>query len=158
MGMMKINGGMSKPNQAIKHVAKKTEWKCVQCGSCCFMYGCMVPASDDDLARWKEQGRDDILEKAKVVTDPKTGRIIAAELWFNPHTGREYVYCPWIKRKPKGKAAWLRKWKDADKVCVKPPQLQRPAAGVDKQDRVICMIHDTKPQYCRDYICRKHKK
>ena len=42
------------------------------------MYGCMVPASDQDLARWEREGRTDILEKAKVITDPRTGRIIAA--------------------------------------------------------------------------------
>jgi len=110
---------------------KKPEWKCVQCGKCCFMYGCMVPASDEDLARWESEGRQDILEKAKVITDPKTGRIIAAELWFNPQTGREYVYCPWIKRKQ---------------------------SLIGKKEKIICLIHDTKPQYCRDYICRKHLK
>ena len=103
---------------------KKPEWKCIQCGKCCFMYGCMIPASDEDLARWKRQGRRDILEKVRVIRDPGTGRITAAECWFDPHTGREYIYCPWIKRIDKGK--------------------------------VKCMIHDTKPSYCREYICRKH--
>jgi len=109
----------------------KPEWKCVQCGKCCFMYGCMVPASDADLERWKSEGRQDILEKAKVVTDPKTGRIIAAELWFNPQTGREYVYCPWIRKKK---------------------------SLISGREKAVCLIHDTKPQYCRDYVCRKHLK
>lgn len=111
-------------------VGKKPEWKCIQCGSCCFMYGCMVPASEEDLARWEREGRNDILEKAKVITDPKTGRIIAAELWFDPNTGREYIYCPWIRSNGKE----------------------------GKSKRVTCLIHSTKPQYCRDYICRKHQK
>ena len=116
--------------------SKKPEWKCVQCGSCCFMYGCMVPASDDDLARWDAEGRQDIREKAKVITDPKTGRIIAAELWFNPHTGREYIYCPWIKRRKSMLGRLVKRGKQ----------------------KVVCQIHNTKPQYCRDYICRKHVK
>jgi Fe-S-cluster containining protein len=111
-------------------VGKKPEWKCIQCGRCCFMYGCMVPASNDDLARWEKEGRTDILNKAKVIIDPKTGRIIAAELWFDPHTRKEYIYCPWITSNGK--------------------------EGKDK--RVTCQIHSTKPQYCRDYICRKHVK
>jgi hypothetical protein len=91
----------------------------------------MVPASDEDLTRWRKQGRDDILEKAKVITDPKTGRIIAAELWFNPHTCREYIYCPWIKRK-KGRFSG--------------------------KEKVVCQIHERKTEYCMDYICRKHQK
>jgi Fe-S-cluster containining protein len=90
----------------------------------------MVPASDEDLERWKLEGRQDILEKARVITDPKTGKIIAAELWFDPQTKREYVYCPWIKSNGK----------------------EGPAK------RITCQIHATKPQYCRDYICRKHLK
>ncbi len=101
------------------------KWKCMQCGQCCFMYGCMIPATDQDLERWKRQGRHDILEKVRVIRDPKTGAITAAECWFNPFTKKEYVYCPWIKR---------------------------------KGDKVFCLIHDTKPQYCIDYICRKHPK
>jgi len=105
---------------------QKPEWKCIQCGKCCFMYGCMIPASDDDLARWKKQGRQDILDMAMIARDPKTNRIIAAELWWDRSTGREFVYCPWIKKKKDGK--------------------------------VYCQIHDTKPQYCRDYICRKYSK
>jgi len=83
----------------------------------------MIPASDEDLSRWEKEGRQDILEKVKIARDPDTGRITAAELWFNPATGRSYVYCPWIRR---------------------------------RKDRVECLIHDTKPQYCKEYICRKH--
>ena len=132
--------GMDKPNKAVMPSEK---WKCVQCGRCCMMYGCMIPASDGDLARWEKEGRKDILEKAKVITDPKTGRIIAAELWFNPATGREYIYCPWIKRDQKG--SLIRKLK-ADKTTE------------GSNGKVICLIHGTKPQYCRDYICRKHLK
>lgn len=102
---------------------KKPEWKCVQCGRCCFDYGCMISATDEDLARWKRDGRHDILEKAKVIT--KGGRVIAAELWFNPMTRREYMYCPFLKK---------------------------------EGNRTRCLIQDTKPQYCKDYICRRHMK
>ena len=106
------------------------EWKCVQCGKCCFMYGCMIPATDEDLARWERQGRRDILEKIRVITDPKTGKTIAAECWFDPYSKKEYIYCPWIK-----------------------------SNGKEGRDRKVkCQIHDTKPQYCIDYICRKHVK
>jgi Fe-S-cluster containining protein len=86
----------------------------------------MIAATDEDLSRWKREGRQDILDKVKVIADPKTGRVIAADLWFNPATGKEYVYCPWLRRNRDGKAA--------------------------------CLIHGTKPQYCRDYVCRRHVK
>jgi len=99
---------------------KTAGWKCMQCGKCCFNYGTCIAATNNDIARWKRQGRRDILEKARLITDP-TGKIIAAECWFDPHTGKEYACCPWIKR---------------------------------KGDRVCCMIHETKPQYCVDYMCR----
>lgn len=113
-----------------KPVTKKPVWKCVQCGSCCFMYGCMVPATDEDMTRWKQEGRQDLLDMTMVIRDPGMGRIIAAELWFHPQTRKEYIYCPWIKK-------------------------QKSILGKQK---TICQIHDTKPQYCRDYICRKHLK
>ncbi|RLI97925.1 MAG: hypothetical protein DRO99_02055 [Candidatus Aenigmatarchaeota archaeon] len=117
------------------------EWKCVQCGKCCFMYGTMIPATDQDMERWEKEGRNDILDRTKVIRDPATGRIIAAELWFDPYTGKSYAYCPWIKRKK-------------ERAGLK----QRDKSGNPSGDKVYCQIHDTKPQYCRDYICRRHLK
>lgn len=103
--------------------AKKPEWECVQCGRCCMDYGGFLSATDEDIVRWKREGRHNILEKVKIIRSGE--RVIAAELWFNPISGREYIYCPFLKR---------------------------------EGNRTKCLIYETRPQVCRDYICRKHLK
>lgn len=72
------------------------EFECKGCGRCCLEYGGMLPATVDDVKRWREEGRSDILNMARMLW--KNGTLIGAELWFDPNTRRELFSCPWLKR------------------------------------------------------------
>jgi Fe-S-cluster containining protein len=100
-----------------------TEFECRQCGRCCMGYGGMLTATHDDVKRWREEGRSDILRTAKMVW--KGGNLEYAELWFDPTTGKELFNCPWLKR---------------------------------EGDKASCSIHETRPQVCRSYFCKRHVK
>jgi len=72
-------------NQSIK------KGKCLQCGNCCQVYG-HIDLTDEDISRWKNQGRFDILRHVDE-TDPDNG-------WINPRTGDNYLSgrCPWLRK------------------------------------------------------------
>lgn len=72
------------------------KFNCHCCGHCCLMLidaynGCV---SDDDLQRWKLQGREDIL--AWIVTlDLGPGNQLHTA-WVDPETGEDVERCPWL--------------------------------------------------------------
>jgi Fe-S-cluster containining protein len=66
----------------------------------------MIGASPEDLARWEKEGRQDLLGMAKIMHN-RRGEIVGAELWFDPKTGRELMYCPWLRREGSGKCTCL---------------------------------------------------
>jgi len=100
---------------------------CTQCGRCCTNANFMgsMQASREDVARWRREKRDDILQYAYVY-DYKAGSIgdtydfPFADLWLSPRTGHELERCPFVRK-------------------------------VRGQDRYTCTIYDTRPQACRDY-------
>lgn len=65
---------------------------CTQCGRCCTNPNFMLTlsATREDLDRWKQEGRYDILEWAEEFEG------MGADLWFDPITGEEQEQCPFV--------------------------------------------------------------
>jgi Fe-S-cluster containining protein len=105
---------------------------CDQCGLCCLYYRGTNWAHKEDLVRWFDEGRKDILQYVGIST-PAGERVTADTLrredlarienisgWVEPGTGRELHPCPFL-----------------EKVGT---NLYR------------CAIHATKPLTCRKFI------
>ena len=100
---------------------------CTQCGRCCTNPHFMgtMEASASDIARWRKDDRQDILQYADV-HDWKPGSageamgFAFADLWMSPRTGNDMLRCPFVRK-------------------------------VRNQDRYTCTIYDTRPEVCREY-------
>ena len=68
------------------------KFKCIQCGHCCLnLYDAYsTTAYEEDLVRWEDEGRRDILEY-----------IVDADLWISHRTGEEVTRCPWLRKLPR---------------------------------------------------------
>lgn len=66
----------------------KSPTTCRQCGQCCESFGGHLQASSHDQARWREQGRHDLLER--------TNRL--GWIWVDPETKQLVSPCPHIDR------------------------------------------------------------
>jgi Fe-S-cluster containining protein len=62
---------------------------CTQCGSCCKKYGMRLEASALDIARWRLEGRHDILSRVGIMAD-------GGLLWVDEHGGRAGA-CPFLE-------------------------------------------------------------
>jgi Fe-S-cluster containining protein len=112
------------------------ERKCERCGSCCVQLGDLFNVSKEDIERWVNEMRSDILWYCDGWNDSCFDMLLSdrgglirylseglnMEMWFNPQNGYELFLCPFL-RKTYGKAQFE------------------------------CLIHNTKPDLCRDYIC-----
>jgi Fe-S-cluster containining protein len=62
---------------------------CLCCGRCCESFGGHLHASKRDLARWKAEGREDLLRRVSAI----------GWLWMDPVTGRLALDgCPFLVR------------------------------------------------------------
>lgn len=70
---------------------------CKQCGECCIRYNGTLSATGNDIARWKREGRDDIL---KYVDIYDFGDFEAGDLWFNFNRKdyAELARCPFLRK------------------------------------------------------------
>lgn len=68
---------------------------CACCGKCCLYFGGHLHASDRDLARWKREGRDDLLARVN-----RLGWI-----WVDPVTKQLVDPCPFLT--PDGPERWV---------------------------------------------------
>lgn len=74
-------------------------FNCTNCGKCCVdsLYMGTLSAVEEDLARWEDAERYDILDTAYIFYwgDHRT-----ADLWMDPKTGDENISdtCPWVKK------------------------------------------------------------
>jgi Fe-S-cluster containining protein len=66
----------------------RTPFECKQCGKCCLKAGNCLQATQSDIDRWEEQGRDDILELAW-----------SGDLWVD-YEHKEAMRCPWLRKLP----------------------------------------------------------
>jgi Fe-S-cluster containining protein len=66
--------------------------QCKRCGRCCREAHGSLNATPEDITRWRNQHREDILSHAYVFS---TGD---ADLWFDPISGEELGQCPFLKK------------------------------------------------------------
>jgi len=66
------------------------KFRCIQCGHCCLELDAHnTSAQEEDVVRWKKEGRWDILEY-----------VVAGDLWISPRTNRDVNRCPWLRKLP----------------------------------------------------------
>ena len=97
-----------------------SRFKCVQCGRCCLQYGGYIFATEDDLKRWEQEGRKDILQYTMPYL--RNGKRDGADLWFDPKTRRELIYCPFLEKKGSKYFCLIQKTKPRycrDYICRK---------------------------------------
>lgn len=100
-------------------------FECRRCGRCCLKFGEELPATEQDIDRWVDAGRDDILAYVQTMS---FGDDTIYELWFSPQTGRQVLRCPWL-RKMRGKDRYERRIYDVrPDVCRQYPVSKRQAA------------------------------
>jgi Fe-S-cluster containining protein len=68
--------------------AEKAPPACRQCGQCCESFGGHLQASPHDLARWRAQGRHDLIDR--------TNRL--GWIWVDPGTKQLVSPCPHLDR------------------------------------------------------------
>ncbi|MEW6489483.1 MAG: YkgJ family cysteine cluster protein [Thermodesulfobacteriota bacterium] len=61
---------------------------CRACGMCCEEFGDTLAAEEADLARWRAEGRRDLLARVGE----------GGALWIDPETGRALDHCPFLAR------------------------------------------------------------
>jgi Fe-S-cluster containining protein len=75
------------------------EFNCKQCGNCCLnLYVCEEgSANPEDISRWKQEGRWDILEWVDIYDfypeDEQYG-----DIWIDPNTGEDARRCPFLRK------------------------------------------------------------
>ena len=76
-------------------------FNCTGCGKCCTYgpYMGTLSADEQDIQRWEDAGRYDILDTAYIF-DQGDGKTRFADLWMDPKTGDESTsdICPWVKK------------------------------------------------------------
>jgi Fe-S-cluster containining protein len=98
---------------------------CTNCGKCCTnpAYMGTLTATEQDVRRWRREGRQDILRFVEVLG--RAGKSLPggdfADLWIDQETGMERERCPFVRK-------------------------------VRGQNRYLCTIYETRPQVCRDYV------
>lgn len=65
---------------------EKGETRCLGCGECCRQFSWHLRASERDLRRWREAGRDDLLARVN-----RLGWI-----WVDPDTKGRLPVCPFL--------------------------------------------------------------
>ena len=71
---------------------------CRQCGRCCNALDYRYDVTGEDVSRWKDLGRRDILEWVEKV-EPDQGQA-GYRVWVVPGTHRQAETCPFLKKDP----------------------------------------------------------
>jgi len=82
---------------------KREEKKCLRCGHCCQPYFSLY-VTEEDEARWREEGRQDILER---LYWERKHIIWKDDQPINLATGEEERRCYWLKKNPDGTTTCL---------------------------------------------------
>lgn len=71
-------------------------FSCKQCGNCCLnLDAYQTCATDEDVALWEKNGRDDILGWVDEVVPG------IYDIWVSPRTGDDVSRCPWLRKLPR---------------------------------------------------------
>jgi Fe-S-cluster containining protein len=54
-------------------------------------------ATEDDIAMWQNEGREDILEWVSPI---QLGNQFVYDIWISPVTGEDVQRCPWLRKLP----------------------------------------------------------
>lgn len=94
------------------------KFKCIQCGHCCLnLYDAScTTAYQEDLIRWEEEGRWDILSY-----------IQCGDLWISPKTGEDVTRCPWLRKLPRREKYICRIHETKPKHCKDYPKSKKHA-------------------------------
>jgi len=87
--------------------------KCLQCGQCCMEAQNLLFATKEDVERWENESRKDILRFVK--PEYKNGKIVVADIWIDPKTGMNFFICPWLRKKGSRRTCSIHKTKP--KIC-----------------------------------------
>ncbi len=73
---------------------------CKQCGHCCLnLTGAFnACATEEDIRRWQENHRSDILEWVDVIYLDEEHQVY--DIWVDPRTGDDVARCPWLRKLP----------------------------------------------------------
>lgn len=70
------------------HPISEAEKGCFSCGRCCESFGGHLHASERDLKRWRDQGREDLLSRVNRLN----------WIWVDPQTKQLLDPCPFLQR------------------------------------------------------------
>lgn len=85
---------------------------CKQCGHCCLKLNAYYTfATEADVALWKENGRDDILEWVQEIGPGMH------DIWIHPVTGEDVSRCPWLRKVPRQEKYNCRIQKIKPEIC-----------------------------------------
>jgi Fe-S-cluster containining protein len=74
------------------------DFTCLQCGKCCRTLDYHNEATANDVARWKQTGRNEILDW--VGSFQKDGRETVYRIWIKPGTRTFAETCPFLQKMP----------------------------------------------------------
>ena len=77
-----------------KDMFRKKSEGCLACGDCCKEFSWHLKASERDIERWRQLGRDDLLSRVN-----RLGWI-----WVEPRTKKRLPVCPYLVRTTPEKA------------------------------------------------------
>ena len=118
------------------------DFECQRCGKCCLQFGGQLSATQSDLERWERENRWDILAYIDFI-----------ECKGCPRCGKgapsEQLYCTICGNKLESKVIAADLWFDPEtgEELFECPFLRR----IGNQNKYECLIHETKPERCRDF-------
>ena len=59
----------------------------------------VVCAIEEDIRRWEENNRADILEWVDIISLGENHQVY--DIWINPTTGDDVTRCPWLRKLPR---------------------------------------------------------
>ena len=110
----------------MKRIVKVNKNNCIRCGKCCVKYSGTLMATDEDLKRWKEEGRYDILK-----------HISNGDLWFKFENGEEKECsgrCMWLRKKKNKNEYYCRINDTKPQICREYPTQQH--KGCCKNEKI----------------------
>lgn len=107
--------------------------KCERCGSCCVQLKGIINISGEDIKRWIKDGRMDILQYCAGWSN---GCLTLSKKRLERHLNGSVNMEMWFDPE------------NGNDIFLCPFLRKKPA-----DEQFECMIQDTKPEICRDYIC-----